>query len=78
MSELQELRKKVLNLSMSDRLLLLQAITNSLNEELRPRPELPPDFLDRMIGIGKTDSPPPNDAEVEAMLEERLVEKYLK
>ncbi len=78
MSELQELRKKALNLSVSDRLLLLQAIADSLSEELRPRPELPPDFLDRMIGIGKTDSPPPNDAEVEAMLEERLVEKYLK
>ncbi|NEP85724.1 MAG: hypothetical protein F6K18_02180 [Okeania sp. SIO2C2] len=78
MSELQELRKKSLNLSVSDRLLLLKAITDSLNEELRPRPELPPDFLDKFRGIGKTDSPPSNDEEVEAMLEERLVEKYLK
>ncbi|NER06951.1 MAG: hypothetical protein F6K17_32400 [Okeania sp. SIO3C4] len=78
MSELQELRKKALNLSVSDRLLLLKDITDSLNEELCPRPELPPDFLDKFQGIAKTDSPPPNDAEVEAMLEERLVEKYLK
>ncbi|GGA46734.1 hypothetical protein [Okeania sp. KiyG1] len=78
MSELEELRKKALNLSVSDQLLLLKAITDSLNEELRPRPDLPPDFVDRMIGIAKTDSPPPNDEEVEAMLEERLVEKYLK
>ncbi len=78
MSELQELRKKALNLSVSDRLLLLKTITYSLNEELRPQPDLPPDFVDRMIWIGKTDSLPPNDAEVEAMLEESLVEKYLK
>ncbi|NEO58264.1 MAG: hypothetical protein F6K54_37555 [Okeania sp. SIO3B5] len=78
MSELQELRKKALNLSVSDRLLLLKAITDSLYRELRPRPELPPDFLDKFRGIAKTDDPPPTDAEVEAMLEERLVEKYLK
>jgi hypothetical protein len=31
----------------------------------------------RLLGLAKTDQPPPNDAEVEAMLEERLVEKYL-
>ncbi|NEQ40028.1 MAG: hypothetical protein F6K40_28810 [Okeania sp. SIO3I5] len=73
MSKLQELRKKVLNLSVSDRLLLLQEITNYWLRELRPRPELTPDFVDRMIGIGKTDSIPPNDVEVEAMLEESLV-----
>ena len=70
MSELQELRKKALNLSVSDRLLLIKAITDSLHRELRPRPELPPDLLDNLQGIGKTDSLPPNDAEVEAMLEE--------
>ncbi len=61
-SILQELRKKALNLSVSDRLLLLKTITYSLNEELRPRPKLPPDFVDRMIGIGKTYSLPLNDA----------------
>nr|WP_293101940.1 hypothetical protein [Okeania sp. SIO2F4] len=54
---------------MSDRLLLLKTIADSLNRELRPRPQLPPDFLDKFRGIGKTDSPPPNNEEVEAMLE---------
>ncbi|MDY7007929.1 MAG: hypothetical protein SWX82_29325 [Cyanobacteriota bacterium] len=77
MSELQELRKKALNLSVSDRLLLLKAITDSLNEELRPRPNLKT-AIEGLRGIAKTDNPPPTDAEVEAMLEERLVEKYLK
>jgi hypothetical protein len=32
----------------------------------------------RLRGLAKTDTPPPTDAEVAAMLEERLVEKYLK
>ncbi len=32
----------------------------------------------RLRGLAKTDMPPPTDAEVAAMLEERLVEKYLK
>ncbi|NEQ40026.1 MAG: hypothetical protein F6K40_28805 [Okeania sp. SIO3I5] len=58
---------------MSDRLLLLQEITNYWLREFRPRPELLPDFLDKFRGIGKTDSLPPNDVEVEAMLEESLV-----
>jgi hypothetical protein len=32
----------------------------------------------RLRGLAKTDMPPPTDAEVAAMLEERFVEKYLK
>ena len=32
----------------------------------------------RLRGLAKTDMPPPTDAEVVLMLEERLVEKYLK
>jgi hypothetical protein len=32
----------------------------------------------RLRGLAKTDLPPQTDAEVAAMLEERLVEKYLK
>ncbi|MBW3587167.1 MAG: hypothetical protein KY448_15365 [Cyanobacteria bacterium 0813] len=32
----------------------------------------------RLRGLAKTDMPPPTDAEVALMLEERLVDKYLK
>ncbi|MEG4070735.1 hypothetical protein QUA42_25915 [Microcoleus sp. Pol11C2] len=32
----------------------------------------------RLRGLGKTDMTPPTDAEVAVMLEERLVDKYLK
>lgn len=74
---LQDLRKQVLELSVSDRLALMQTIITSLDRELRPRPDVK-GAVQRMRGIAKTDAPPPTDAEVEAMLEERLVEKYLK
>jgi len=75
---LQELREQALQLSVSDRLALMKTILYSLEEELRPRPPVPEDIVAQMIGLAKTDAPPPTDAEVEAMLEERLVEKYLK
>ena len=75
---LQELREQALQLSVSDRLTLMKTILYSLEEELRPRPPVPEDIVERMIGLAKTDAPPPTDTEVEAMLEERLVEKYLK
>jgi hypothetical protein len=73
---LQELREQALQLSVSDRLALMKTILYSLEEELRPRPNRK-GAAQRMRGLLKTDAPPPTDAEVEAMLEERLVEKYL-
>ena len=73
---LQELRKQVLELSVTDRLALMQTIITSLDRELRPRPDVK-GAAQRMRGLLKTDAPPPTDAEVEAMLEESLVEKYL-
>ena len=78
MMSLQELRNQALQLSISDRLELMSAILQSLQHELRPRPDRK-GAAQRMRGLLKTDAPPPppTDAEVEAMLEERLVEKYL-
>jgi hypothetical protein len=74
---LQELREQALQLSVGDRLALMSTIIDSLQSELRPRPDRK-GAAQRLIGLAKTDQPPPTDAEVEAMLEERLVEKYLK
>lgn len=74
---LPELRKQVLKLSVSDRLALIQTIVLSLERELKPLPDVKGAAL-RLLGLAKTDQPAPTDAEVEAMLEESLVEKYLK
>ncbi len=73
----EELGKEAYKLSVSDRLLLVEAIVHSLSNELRPRPPVPEGVLERLRGSLKTDAPPPTDEEIEAMREERLQEKYL-
>ena len=73
----EELRKEAYQLSVSDRLLLVEAIVHSLSNELRPRPPVPEGVLERLLGSLKTDAPPPTDAEVEAILQERREDKYL-
>lgn len=70
----QELRKEALQLSVSDRIALVEAIVRSLSNELRPRPPIPEGTLTGLRGLLKTDEPP-SDEEVKAMLEERLEEK---
>lgn len=103
------LSREAHKLSVTDRLALVNAIVESIRQELRPRQPLLDKFLEpmtglpktdvpppkdaevqirlrpdrkgaakRLRGLAKTDTPPPTDAEVAAMLEERLVEKYLK
>ena len=103
------LSREAHQLSVSDRLALVNAIVESIRRELKPRQPLLDDFVEHMTGLAKTDTPPatddefeirlgperkgaakrlrglaktdmppPTDAEVALMLEERLVEKYLK
>lgn len=74
----QDLKSQIYKLSVSDRLELLSAIVHSLQNDLRPRSPVPEDIVDRMTGLLKTDTTSPTDAEVEIILEEGLVEKYLK
>lgn len=94
---LQEAKKQAFNLSVSERLTLVNLIIKSLQSELnktnhtdeQPSVHISDNFLrDRlgtertalihqMRGLLKTDKAAPTDAEVQNMLEERLVEKYL-
>lgn len=74
----QELHKEAYQLSASDRLLLVEAIVRSLSNELRPRQPVSEEVIERLRGSLKTDDPAPTDEEIEAMLEQRLEEKYLK
>lgn len=73
----QELRKHAYQLSVTDRLALVEAIVKSLSDELRPRPPIPPGTLTRLRGSLKTDGPAPTDEDIEQMKEERIKEKYL-
>jgi hypothetical protein len=75
---LQELKNAAYQLPVHERLLLVESIIRSLSQELRPRPDVPDGITERLRGILKTDTPSPNDIEVETLKEEYLTEKYLK
>lgn len=72
----QELRKEAYQLSVSDRLILVEAIVHSLSDELRPRPPLPLGTLTGLRGLLKKDEQRGTDEQVKAILEERIEEKY--
>ncbi|MEH2411738.1 hypothetical protein [Nostoc sp.] len=73
---LQELKEQVFKLPPSDRLALVSAIIESLQDTPISKPERS-GAIRRMRGLLKTDQPAPTDEEVAAMLEKRRVDKYL-
>jgi hypothetical protein len=73
---LQELKEQVFKLPPSDRLALVSAIIESLQDQPISESDRS-GAIRRMRGLLKTDQPAPTDEEVAAMLEERRVEKYL-
>ncbi|MEH2358322.1 hypothetical protein [Nostoc sp.] len=73
---LEELKEQVFKLSPSDRLALMSAIIESLQDTPISQPERS-GAIRRMRGMLKTDQPAPTDEEVAAMLEKRRVDKYL-
>ncbi|PSF35011.1 hypothetical protein C7H19_17870 [Aphanothece hegewaldii CCALA 016] len=72
----QELKEQVFKLSTSDRLALVTAIIESLQDTPVSRSDRE-GAIRRMRGLLKTDQPAPTDEEVVTMLEERRIEKYL-
>lgn len=72
----QELKAQIFKLPPSDRLALISAIVESLQDNPINQPERT-DAIRRMRGLLKTEQPAPTDEEVAAMLEERRVEKSL-
>lgn len=73
---LQELKEQAFKLSVSDRLTLVSAIIDSLQNTLNSQPNRKA-LIQQMRGLLKTDQPSPTDAEVAEMLQARRVEKYL-
>lgn len=74
---LREIKREIPNLSVGERLELMDAIVRSLQREFRPKRDRH-GATERLMGLLKTDAPPPTDAEVQTMLEDSLMEKYLK
>ena len=74
---INELKEQVVRLSKSDRLALVSAIIESLQEDSEVSRSVRTGAIQRMRGLLKTDQSAPTDEEVAAMLEEYRVEKYL-
>ncbi|NJL23048.1 MAG: hypothetical protein HC895_23055 [Leptolyngbyaceae cyanobacterium SM1_3_5] len=73
---LQELQEQALKLSIEERWQLIRVVLRSV----QPHPQSPlkhKGLAASLIGIAKTDAPPPTDEQVEAMLDERRMQKYL-
>jgi hypothetical protein len=73
---LKELQEQIFKLPPSDRLALVSAIIESLQNDLIPQPNRS-NAIRRMRGLLKTDQSAPTDEEVAVMLEEGRAEKYL-
>jgi hypothetical protein len=72
---LPELKAQIFKLPPSDRLALISAIVESLQDTTVAQPDRS-SAIQRMRGLLKTEQPAPTDEEVAVMLEERRVEKY--
>ncbi|MFM6038503.1 MAG: hypothetical protein ACKPEO_22405 [Sphaerospermopsis kisseleviana] len=73
---LQELKEKACKLSESDRLELVRAIIESLQNQPNQQSEKTR-IIKQMKGLLKTNQPAPTDEQVKAMLAEHKEEKYL-
>ncbi len=73
---LRDLQEQALKLPVDERWQLINTLMRSLqpNSESTVKPK---GLAASLIGIGKTDAAPPTDEAVKAMLDERLVQKYL-
>jgi hypothetical protein len=72
---LQEVKEQVFKLSPSDRLALVTAIIESLQDPPVTQSERS-GAIQRMRGLLKTDQSAPTDEEVAALLEARRMEKF--
>ncbi|MFN6156780.1 hypothetical protein [Anabaena sp. AL09] len=73
---LQELKEQAFQLPESDRLELVRAIIESLQNQPSQKSERTR-IIKQMKGLLKTNQPAPTDEQVNAMLEQHRVEKYL-
>ncbi|BBC26040.1 hypothetical protein [Pseudanabaena sp. ABRG5-3] len=73
---LQELKNQANKLPVNDRLELVRSIIDSIQEIPSSKPTRT-QAINRMKGLLKTSQPSPTDAEVESMLEQHRMEKYL-
>jgi hypothetical protein len=71
----QQLLSEIERLPLADRVELLEAITRSVREELRPRARTP-GLAGRLRGIARPDGAPPTDEELKEGYVNYLAGKY--
>jgi hypothetical protein len=71
----EELIKEILQLPLKDKMGLLETISRSVREEMRPR-EQNGSVVSRLRGIAKSDGPSPTDEELKEDYTRYLSEKY--
>jgi hypothetical protein len=71
----EELIKEIMQLPLEQRMELLETISRSLREDMRPR-EQKESIVSRLRGIAKFDGPPPTDEEIKEDYTRYLTEKY--
>jgi len=71
----EQLISEIRQLPLEQRMELLEAISRSVREEMRPR-ELRESAVSRLRGIAKPEGPPPSDEEIKEDYTRYLTEKY--
>lgn len=71
----KQLLEEIRQLPLEEKMELLEAISRSVREELRPRARKE-SAVRRLRGIAKPDGPPPSDEEIKEDYTRYLTEKY--
>lgn len=71
----EELIKEIMQLPLEQRMELVETISRSVREEMRPR-EQKESIVSRLRGIAKFDGPPPTDEDIKEDYIRYLTEKY--
>jgi hypothetical protein len=72
----QEMIAEIPQLTIEERLGLLETITLSLRASMVPHRQVRESLVDRLYGAFKTDGPSPTDADIDRMRYEALMEKH--
>jgi hypothetical protein len=72
----QEVITEIRQLSVEDRLQVLESLTHSLREDWKGQPRQAPSPAAQVRGLLKTDAPPPTGAQIKDAYIDYLVEKY--
>lgn len=72
----QDIVAEIPQLTIEERLVVLDAITQSLRASIAPQQQVRESLVDRLYGAFKTDVPAPTDEDVERIRYEALMEKH--